>query len=216
MHHPMRSRAAAALLIVVTAVWGAAAAAVEPSDESAKTFISRLAEDAIRELTDETVPRDVRIRNFRVLFNERFAVGPIARFVLGRSWRRASTEQKREFVSLFEDLMVVSYVDKFARYSGEPLKIDRAIQEEEGENRFIVYTSLVRPGSSDKKPVEILWRLGFREGAFKVLDVLIEGASMGLTYRKEFESIIRNEGIDGLLVQLRIKTEQLNAQAEAQ
>lgn len=199
------------LLVVATPLVAAAA----PNEEGAKEFISQLADDAIRSLTGDDIPRGERIENFRKLFNERFAVGPIGRFVLGRNWSRASTDQKKEFLELFEDLMVVSYVDKFARYTGEKLAVNRAVKEEK-ENRYIVYTSLVRPNSADKKPIEVLWRLGYRDDAYKVLDVLIEGASMGLTYRTEFDSIVRNEGIDGLISQLRKKTDEVNAGGSGQ
>lgn len=209
----MRLPAFAVLAVVLVTAWPAAAAA--PSEEGAKEFISRLAEDAISSLTGDDIPRDERIKNFRVLFNERFAVGPIGRFVLGRNWNRAANAQKREFLELFEDLMVVSYVDKFARYSGEKLAVNKAVKEEE-ENRYIVYSSLVRPNSANKKPVEVLWRLGYRDNAYKVLDVLIEGASMGLTYRTEFDSIVRNEGVDGLLAQLRDKTDEINSGNQGQ
>lgn len=206
----MRSRPLAALILLAVSFAAPVAQASTPSTAGAKTFISKLADDAIQSLTGGDIPRDQRIQNFRKLFTESFAVGPIGRFVLGRNWNRATPEQKKEFLKLFEDLMVVSYVDKFARYSGEKLTVDRAIKEQQ-ENRFLVYTSLVRPNSTDKKPVEVLWRLGYRDGAYKVLDVLIEGTSMGLTYRNEFDSIVRNDGIDGLLAQLKKKTAELHA-----
>ncbi len=70
---------------------------------------------------------------------------------------------------------------------------------------------IVRSGTA--KPIKVLWRIGAKDDALKVLDVLVGGASMSMILRSDFDSIIRqNEGrISGLLEELRIKTKSLKA-----
>lgn len=195
-----------ALLSVAALPAAGVAASLETRSEA---FIRALADDAIEALTREDMTRKDRIRNFRKLFNRHFAVRSIGRFVLGRYWRTASDEEKKEYLILFENLMVVSYVDQFRRYAGKNLVIKKVRKER--PTMATVFTEIARPNVS--KPVQVLWRVGARGETLKILDVVVEGASMSQTLRSDFGSIIRRkEGkISGLLEELRVKTVSLLA-----
>ena len=53
---------------------------------------------------------------------DHFAVKDIAKWVLGRRyWRRATDQQRTEYLKLFEDLMVADYASRFEKYEGETL-----------------------------------------------------------------------------------------------
>ena len=87
-------------------------------DEAPGEFIEQLADTAVAALTVNDITRVERVRRFRKLLNDHFDVKTIGRFVLGRYWRKASKDERAEFLSLFEDLIVDTYVDRFAKYSG--------------------------------------------------------------------------------------------------
>jgi phospholipid transport system substrate-binding protein len=129
-------------LSILLAVGTTAAAQLE---DGANKFIRSLAGQAIGSLTDRSAPREIRIERFRELFNDRFAVHAIGKFVLGRHWRRATESEKKEYLGLFEDLMVVSYVDRFARYAGEALEIIKT--RADNETTATVFSRIARPGS---------------------------------------------------------------------
>ena len=181
------------------------AAAIDP--QAARAFIQELSEDAVRSLTDGAVPKAQRIRRFRRMFTDHFAVKAMGKWILGRHWRKATESQRTEYLRLFEDLMVVSYVDRFAEYAGESLKTVRAVQH--GETIAIVFSEIVQPGSS--KPIRVDWRVGRASDALKILDVVVEGTSMSQTLRSDFGSTIRRRGgtVEGLLEALREKTAEL-------
>ena len=180
-------------------------------EDNARAFVETLAGDAVRALTSGDVVRAERIRRFRVLFNERFAVLGIGRFVLGRHWRKASDAERKEYLGLFEDLMVVTYVDRFARYSGEPLEVIKVLAL--NETTVTVSARIVTP--ADKPSARVDWRIASRDGETKVVDVLVEGTSMSNTLRSEFSSLIRREGgsVAGLIEVLRKKTASLDETA---
>jgi len=208
----MRRRFFAALagLSVLAAVALPSVCRASTLEERSEAFIRSLAREAIESLTKKETLRDIRIGNFRKLFNRHFAVRSIGRFVLGRNWRKATNEEQKEYLSLFEDFMVVSYVDRFQRYAGLGLKVTKA--REERKTLATVFTEIDRPNNS--KPVQVLWRVGARGETMKILDVVVEGASMSQTLRSDFSSIIRQkEGkVSGLLEELRIKTVSLKAE----
>ncbi|MBC8338024.1 MAG: ABC transporter substrate-binding protein [Rhodospirillales bacterium] len=176
-------------------------------EEDAADFIRSLSQDAIESLTRKETAREARIGKFRDLFNKHFAVKSIGRFVLGRNWRKATKDERAEYLKLFEDLMVVSYVDRFKRYAGDNLEIAKT--RAENETTVTVFSLLPRDAG---KPVNILWRVGVLKKSggvvMKILDVVVEGASMSQTLRSDFGSIIRQRDgkVSGLIEELRLKT----------
>ena len=183
-------------------------------EAGAKGFIESLAKEAIDSLADVKKPRQERVVAFRKLFNDRFAVLSIGKWILGRNWRAATSDERKEYLMLFEDLMVATYVDRFANYAGEQLNVVKAVADD--ETRATVHTDIVRPSSASSKPVSVLWRVGDAGGGvYKILDVVVEGASMSQTLRQEFASIVKQKGsVSGLLEELRAKTKSLKEQAQ--
>ena len=105
--------------------------------------------------------------------------------------------------------MVVTYVDRFERYAGESLRVKKT--RVESENIATVFSEIIRSGGV--KPIRVDWRVGTNGAVYKLLDVIVEGASMSNTLRSDFGSIVRLEGnqIGGLLAALREKTVALKA-----
>ena len=194
--------ASAALLFVVPSAGPAAGV-----EDAARKFIESLGDRAIHALTKQEVPRRERVKRFRHLFNENFAVADIGQWILGRYWRKATENQRGEYLALFEDLMVVSYVDRFTAYAGENLTITKTLPA--GDAAAIVFSEIVRPAGGP--PVRVNWRVGVKDEAYKIVDVIVEGTSMSTTLRSDFGSIIRRSGgeVAGLIDELRKKTKSL-------
>ncbi len=194
-----------ALALVFAAFPGHAAS----SGEDARQLIESLADKAIAALTVKEVPRKVRAKRFRVLLHEHFAVKTIGRWVMGRYWRKATTGDRTEFMTLFENLLVSIYVDRFSNYAGVTLTVTKTATK--GDVDIIVYTKILRPDGSPL--VRVDWRLRKRKGEHKVIDVMVEGVSLGQTQRSEVASVIRKNGgkIQSLLDVMRKKVSNGNA-----
>ncbi len=177
------------------------------NEKGAAEFIKSLSKRAIQSLTTKDIARAERIVRFRKFFKKRFAVRGIGKWILGRYWRKASKDERAEYLRLFEDLMVVSYVDRFASYAGERLKLIKTIPD--NATTTTVYTEIVQPTGGPS--VRIDWRVGSRNNRYKIVDVIVEGTSMSNTLRSDFGSIIRQKGgsIAGLISALREKTASL-------
>ena len=175
------------------------------SDEKANQasrFIEDLSVQAVEALTDPDISRGERETRFRELLGQHFAVNTIGQWVLGRYWKTATLEERKEFLRLFEDLLVVTYVNRFERYSGETLSVEKALVDEKSGDA-VVFSQINRPDGSPV--VSVGWRLRSKGESFKVIDVMVEGVSMGQTQRSEFASVIRKHGgkVGGLLAELR-------------
>ena len=201
MHRRLALIACLFSLLVVFAPQGARA---EVTNDEVKAFVNSMASSAINSLTGKDIDRAVRKERFRTMIHDFFAIKSIGIWVLGRHWRRATPEQRDQYLELFENMLLERYVDGFKDYAGETLEISRA--EKRQENDFIVHTLLKRPSGES---VEVGWRVGVGEHdgqkVFKIVDIIVNGLSMALTQQKEFNAVIKNNGnsIDSLLDKMR-------------
>jgi phospholipid transport system substrate-binding protein len=173
-------------------------------------FIEALGDRAILQLADDGISDGERESRFRALLRDSFDVTRISRFVLGRYARKTSEAQMAEFRQLYEDVAVLTYAHLFASYAGQGFTVKREVGAP-GDRYMLVLTE-IQPGDS-KPPVKLDWQVKVSGDNYAVVDIRVEGASMAITQREEFTSVLdRNGGdIDDLLAQLRAKASKLRA-----
>lgn len=157
---------------------------------SPEQFIDDLARQAIA-VTNQNIPQPQKIEQFRTLLNQSFNVQGIGQFVLGRYWRAATDAERAEYLRLFEDYIVHSYAKRFDAYQGEQLQVSGARQDP-ASGSVMVGSVLQAPGGGE--PVRIDWQIQPAGNSYQVVDVVVEGVSMGVTQRSEFASVIRRGG----------------------
>ena len=136
-----------------------------------------------------------------------FNLDYIGRFVLGATWRRATPEQRADYLELFGEFVVRTYAKRLGGYSGEALVVLKTTVT--GKKRdVIVFTRIDRPSGP---PLKANWRVREFDHQDKIIDVSVEGVSMAVTQRQEFASVTRRSGLEGLLQILRARTERLPA-----
>jgi phospholipid transport system substrate-binding protein len=203
---PPRRRFLASLLgIAILASSATVHAAAEELSEGAHDFVASLAEKAIDTLAVKEIEKAERERRFRTFLRDNFDLETIGIWVLGRHWRNATSEERTEYLNLFEELIVKTYANRFKEYAGERLRIRDAIPG--GDNDIIVHSEILR--RDDTSPIRVDWRVRHADGSYKVVDVVVAGVSMSQTQRSEFGSVIRRSGgdIKGLLAALKSATD---------
>ncbi|RCK03853.1 organic solvent ABC transporter [Thalassospira xianhensis MCCC 1A02616] len=171
------------------------------ASRSATDVIKTLASEAIVGLTDQSLSNDTRRQNFVALMDRYFAMDVISRFVLGRYWRSISEEELSEFADLLQDYLALNYASQFKDFNGEQF----VVGDEKQQNKdTFVNSQFVRP---DGPPVSIVWRLREFGDEYKIIDVTVEGLSMGITQRDEFTAVIQQNGgeVSALTENLRAK-----------
>lgn len=169
-------------------------------DEDAKVFIKNMADRGLGFLTDNQMSEEKKEQEFKGLLEESFDMNTIARFALGRYWRQATQDQKREYLNLFKKMIVTVYTARFNEYDGQ--KFETRNVRPEGDRDAIVSSFLI-PDSGPE--VQIDWRVRRKDGQYKIIDVIVEGVSMSVTQRSDFSSVIQRGGgnIEVLLGHLR-------------
>jgi len=160
--------------------------------------------NAINTLTNQSTSQSEKEIQFGKLFDKNFDVSSISRFVLGKYWKQASLDQKKNFIKAFRNYVVKTYSSRFNEYSGEQLKLIN-FENESNPKIFIVPTA---PEREDAPPKKVDWRIRKKKNNFVILDIIIEGISLAVTQRSEFVSVIElNEGsIDRLISILNEKS----------
>jgi phospholipid transport system substrate-binding protein len=185
-------------LVVVACMLLGLVVNVARAESSASSVIEAMASEAVSALVDANMSSADKEAKFRQILDDNFNVELIGQWVLGRYWNRATEAEKAEYMTLFEEHLLQSYFRKFSSYySGQRLEVVKELVAEGGDT--VVFSNLV--GQDGKVIASVNWRLRSN----KIIDVMVEGLSMGQTQRADFASSIRANGgeVSGFLAALR-------------
>ncbi len=192
-------------LVVFVTVLGTAGIARAAADDAA-LFINQLGNQAIDTLRATNLTLDQREARFRSLLSQSFDLRVIGRFVLGRYWRAATPDQQDDYIALYGEYLLQIYSARLGGYSGESLTVIGVRMV--NDKNFVVKTNLTRP-SGPAIPAD--WRVRVIDGQYRIIDIMVEGISMAMTQRSEFSSVVKRDGIEGLLAILRARTTKISA-----
>ena len=123
------------------------------------------------------------------------------RLAVGRAWAQATPEQKKRLVSEFRNMLVRTYSNAIEGYQGQTLKVLPSRGKQDPEDTT-VRTQFIRAGG---QPLPIEFHMRQTDKTWKVYDIVVEGVSLVMTYRSEFDAVVKQEGLDGLIKRLAQK-----------
>ncbi len=193
-------------LISATALTCPALAFAQEWKSDPSAFVSHFAQVGIVEVLEAKISQKEKAERFRTLFKGLFDIPAIARFVVGRFWRTTPPAEQEKFLKVFEDVIVYTWNRRFSEYNGQTLKVESTAPD--GTDGSVVNSRIVGKGSNDSFAVQ--WRLRNRDDGLRVVDVIIEGVSMAITYRQEYATIISQQGgMPGLISALESRARDL-------
>ena len=130
---------------------------------------------------------------------------------MGRNWRKANAEQKKQLISEFRTLLVRTYSGALATYKNEVIQF-MPLHAGAGDSDVTVRTQVKRPGA---EPIGIDYSMEKTPEGWKVYDVAVAGVSLVTNYRESFNSEINQSGVDGLIKALASKNRSLDSQGSA-
>ena len=157
-----------------------------------ENFITSFADSAISILSSDSLSDAERTSSFTDLVMSSIDLNLISKFVLSKAWKNASDEQKEEYLIAFKDYFVNSYANKLDQYTGE--KVD-VIGSQEAGKYVIVESNIIREGTDTLK-INLKWRLLNKDNQIKIIDLNIEGISLVIAQREEFQSFLANNDYD--------------------
>ncbi len=124
----------------------------------------------------------------------------MSRWVLGRYWHQATPEQRAEFVTQFQALLVRTYSEALVDYRNQNVNFLPVRERSPDE---VTVRAEIDQGAGPKIPV--VYEMSRTDGGWKVYDVSVGGVSLVINYRSSFGQEIKRNGIEGLINRLKEK-----------
>ena len=120
------------------------------------------------------------------------------RLAVGRGWKEATPEQRKKLVGEFRNMLVRTYSNAIGAYEGQTMKVLPS-RVKPSDTDATVRNQFQRPGG---KPVLIDYSMRKTDAGWRIYDIVVEGVSLVLTYRSEFDAVVKQDGVDGLIKRL--------------
>ena len=123
------------------------------------------------------------------------------RLAVGRAWARAAPEQRNKLVEEFRRMLVRTYSSAISAYEGQTMQV-LPVRMKPGDTEVTVHNRYIRAGG---KPLPVDYAMHKTAEGWRIYDITVEGVSLVLTYRSEFDALVKQSGIDGLIKRLEEK-----------
>ena len=172
------------------------------AENPAIDFVNNTADKVINEILTADVSQDEKMERFRETFTNALDLKNIGQFVLGVHWRKASFEDREAFLSAFMDFTTKTWADRFDSYQGQKIVFTGVRNAE--KNQFYVDSTI-----QNNPPVEVIWRLKQKDNSYRIIDIIVEGVSMAMSYRNEYSSFLqKHDGkVSALTAELKQKSD---------
>ena len=158
-------------------------------------IVKKTIDQVLAVLDDGTLSKEQKQRFVYQTASKQIDFNSMSQRILATNWDRADNQQKAEFVFLFEKILLNDYWTRMNNYSGE--RVEYYAVSVEQKKYATVDTVIIRDGSNVEIP--ITYRMELKEGVWRAYDFLVESLSLVQNYRREYQAIIKNHGIQGLL-----------------
>ena len=160
--------------------------------KSEEEFVKNFSDKAIFILSNQEISEKDKTDAFTSLVMDSIDLNLISKFVLSKAWKNASDDQKTKYLSAFKTYFVNSYANRLNQYSGEQVQV---ISSQEAGKFVIVESQIVREGT-DTLQINLKWRILNKDNDIKIIDLNIEGISLIIAQREEFQSFLANNDND--------------------
>ena len=161
--------------------------ALEPTD-----FVQSTIDKASKILSSDN-SKDKKVAELRNIAKNTVDIRGIGFYSLGSHRKSLDSDQKKEYLKIFEQYFLKSFSSRLAEYSDPKIRVDS--QEKLNEKYTMVSSTLL--AGDDKPEVKIDWRIVTKDPDNPlIIDVVIEGVSLAKVQKEEFNSIIQSNSGD--------------------
>ena len=185
------------ILTLIFALWTVPALCADPAID----FMYKLAKEIIEEGVLANKTNEEKEVFFREKFTTNLDLKNVSQMVLGVYWKKASDQEKKDFIDAFTDLTTKTWTDRFGLYQGQDI-VFQGTRNAPQKNQIYVDSKI-----NDNPPIEVIWRLRQKEGGYKIVDIVVEDVSMVMSYRNEYTAFLQQHqgSVQTLIDELKSK-----------
>ncbi len=197
---PMSVRNLAICAVLIFFPWGQSwAIAVDRSSPTG--VVQTVVDKVLTVLKEDSLEQEARRAKIRELIAPHFDFHAMSRSILAQNWKKASPQQRDRFIELFSNLLENTYIVAMEAYTNQKI----IVGPEKRKGRRALVKTVVEQDTGVTTPIN--FRMRQNADGWYAYDVIIEGVSLVSNYRSTFRTIVKRDGMDGLLTQLAEKVE---------
>ena len=149
-----------------------------------------------------TLGQSGRFTQLAPVIRRTFDITSRARLSVGPSWASLSEGQHQQVTESFARYISAIYADRFVCYNGQKLEVT---SEQPAPSGVMVRSQIIKASG---EPVKVDYMMRRNGDSWLISDIYLDGAiSEVATRRSEFATILKNDGIDGLIAALNRKAD---------
>lgn len=148
-----------------------------------------------------------RYKKLEPVIKEVFNLPLMTKIAVGPTWPTISEPDQKALIAAFTRMTIANYAKNFDSFDGQKFVVDPNVQTR-GEDK-IVQSKMVQ---SDNSTVPFNYRMREADGAWKVIDIFLNGYVSELaTRRSDFASTLSASGPKGLITKINNLTNKLKS-----
>jgi len=173
------------------------------SEENPYMFIDSNAQEMVKVLTEDSnlfeTDRDEYENKIKIIFEPMIDFRRVSASVMGKKYYLMSTPDQRDnFIDIFKDSLLDTYAETLAQWGDSAISThfpDVLIQD---DIRSVEVKQTLDTGTS-KYPIS--YKLRKSPEGWKIVNIIINGVNLGLTFRNQFQALAQshNEDIEATL-----------------
>jgi phospholipid transport system substrate-binding protein len=149
-----------------------------------------------------TLGQSGRFTQLAPVIRRTFDIASMARLSVGPSWAALTEAQRQQVSESFGRYISAIYADRFDSYDGQKLEVTG---EQPAPSGVMVKSQIIK---ANGEPVKVDYMMRRNGETWLISDIYLDGAiSEVATRRSEFATILKNDGIDGLIAALNRKAD---------
>ena len=143
-----------------------------------------------------------------------FAVDKTVRLILGKHFKAASPEMRSRFTAAFMKMMIRTYATAMFEYTEQGLvpPPPEILELNESAVTVLLRQRVPVAGQAPVLVDYVMWRS--KDDHWRILDIRIDHISLVLSYRLQYDPIIKAKGLEALIHRLETQIEDCQESAE--
>ncbi|MBD3754097.1 MAG: ABC transporter substrate-binding protein [Gammaproteobacteria bacterium] len=185
--------------------------AAEIAQDDPEKMVLQLSETVVKALNEQRAELEGNPAKIKAFANEYVLpyvdTPKMARYVMGRYWRMTSEAQQQAFIDEFTTTLLRSYSQSLLKLNINSVAVQPMVEEKPGR---VTISSEVTQADGNKSNVVYRAYLDDKSKKWMVYDVMVEGISMLLNYRKTYDSEFAKIGVDAVISSMKEKNKEFN------
>jgi len=138
-------------------------------------------------LLGENISKGEKIEKLKLIAKETVDIKGIGFYTLGAKRKVLSEEEKKRYISLFEEYFLKSFSSRLAEYTNPEIDVKN---KEKLNDSYTIVNSVLK-ATKERPEINIDWRIYTKDPNNPLIrDLIIEGLSLARTQKEEFASVL--------------------------